>query len=802
MNGFRGLFVLLFAACGGGSPVPAALSDETIAGAVAIARVGCVQCHDAEPVAAARFTPAVAPPLATATTWFRGPARTWLRGHYGGDDATQLWAWLDTLDADAQPPAERVVPAGTLQRGERLVDELACRACHAPAQLDLADRPIEHARMAAFLRQPATRRPGLAHVPLTDAEADAIAAWLLRSRSRIDDRGPGFAYECFEVHIASALPPDLTGLVPTAAGLVDRVSADPATREHHVALRFAATLRVPADGEWTFTLGSDDGSWLWIDDTLVVANPGLLPHHEKGGAVRLSAGDHALRVLYSQAAGGRSLELRWQGPGVPEQVIDASVARAERVVIDAPPAPPPPEAAAVTAGREAARQRRCDACHGIDEPQFLALPAPAPAPAFAQLGARACVHHPGAASLLPAARAAVLRPWTPAEELQAALLRDGCLSCHARGGRGGLAPPVRARLAEREDLGDEGRLPPDLTGVGRRLRPEWLRRVVAEGHAVRPYLSVRMPAFGDESARRYAEWFAAVDAPDVVDVEPAHDEAAVALGRSLTGTGGRNCISCHPVAGHKAIGPQGMDLTIQHERLRPAYLRDWLLRPQELRPGTRMPTAWFRGDEHDQREVDAVRAWFALGKVAPLPPGTPRAGDTLVLDPRDRPVLHGAFLRGLSARGLAVGTPERTHFAWDLGALRLAWLWRGAFLDAKGTWSGRAGQLLEPLGDDHVVLRDFTVGDGADRRLLGQRRTPDGLPIVRIGVGEAVYEDTCRPRLVAGGSEVVRTLRVEAGRLTFVWSGAQPGVNVLVGGQAADRHDVAAGEVLEVVYRW
>jgi hypothetical protein len=215
-----------------------------------------------------------------------------------------------------------------------------------------------------------------------------------------------------------------------------------------------------------------------------------------------------------------------------------------------------------------------------------------------------------------------------------------------------------------------------------------------------------------------------------------------------------------------------------------------------------MPTAWFRGDEHDQREVDAVRAWLALGKVAPLPPGTPRAGDTLVLDPRERPVLHGAFLRGLSARGLAVGTPERTHFAWDLGALRLAWLWRGAFLDAKGTWSGRAGQLLEPLGDDHVVLRDFTVGDGAERRLLGQRRTPDGLPIVRIGVGEAVYEDTCRPRLVAGGSEVVRTLRVEAGRLTFVWSGAQPGVNVLVGGQAADRHDVAAGEVLEVVYRW
>src|SRR5688572_31281858 len=47
---------------------------------------------------------------------------------------------------------------------------------------------------------------------------------------------------------------------------------------------------------------------------------------------------------------------------------------------------------------------------------------------------------------------------------------------------------------------------------------------------------------------------------------------------------------------------------------------------------------------------------------------------------------------GVSARCLCVGTRERTHFAYDLASARLVWLWRGDFVDAGGTWSGRRSE--------------------------------------------------------------------------------------------------------------
>ena len=175
-------------------------------------------------------------------------------------------------------------------------------------------------------------------------------------------------------------------------------------------------------------------------------------------------------------------------------------------------------------------------------------------------------------------------------------------------------------------------------------------------------------------------------------------------------------------------------------------------------------------------------------------------------DPRERPILHGAFLPGLSARCLCVGTAQRTHFAFELGGARLAWLWRGDFLDASGTWSGRAGQLLQPAGQDHVVLNDLAIAAGdaktTARELRGQRRTSDGYPVLQVQVGDADYEDEVRPRLVAGGSEIVRTLRCTRGALVVKVPSPADGVRATVAGAAANEHRLAAGQTLEIVYRW
>lgn len=800
------------AACGGKQPTARSVGlgvAEQLSATVAIARSGCARCHEFDAGTQSRLGSAAAAkalPLHDAAAWWRHDGgREFLRRHTMAGAATDdLAAYVQHLGR-AAPVGEAFETGPEAQvRGEALFHELACAACHAPGHLAQLPQRVDFGRLQRFLFAPVERHPDRAHQHLSADEATAIAAWLLRTQVRDAVPTQGFAWTCRELQVTQPGLPDLAAAPIVARGLADRVDAGVGTRAHHLVLEFTATLDVPTAGEWTFVVGSDDSSWLWIDDELLVRNEALAPHRRRDGTRSLPQGPHTLRVLFAQAEGGASLEVLWRGPGQELAPLPKERARAERTLHVPPPNGAAPDPAAVGRGRAKARALRCDACHAIDDPEFAALPAPGPARPWAQLHPGPCPNHPGGEALLVAGRGALALPDTPGSRLHVAMLRDGCLSCHARDGRGGLPTPVRQRLREVEDLGDEGRLPPDLTGVGRRLRPEWLARTIADGHQSRAYVRVRMPAFGEAKGREYAAWFAAVDGrtedPENRDAtEPPFSAAAVERGRQLVGTTGKNCITCHVVGSHRALGPQGMDLLQQHERLQPAWFRDWLLEPQRHRPGTRMPGLWPTVDDAARTDADAIRSWASLGAAAPLPDGLPKPGG-LQLVPSDRPVLHGAFLAGLSARCLAVGTSERTHFAWELGDARLAWLWRGDFLDASGTWSGRAGQLLAPAGTDHVVLEDLRLGDGGKRTLRGQRRTADGYPVLEVEVDGARYEDEVRPRLLASGSELVRTLRCTVGVLQVRLPASRDGVQIVVAG--GTEHRLAAGQSLELVYRW
>jgi hypothetical protein len=803
---------LWLGACGGGAGGPAALDGEEIAAEVAVARQGCVRCHPAPASVAPRVRPIAGPALAGAALWSGADGgEGFLRAHHGGEAAKDLAAWVVSLPPLAAAVLPTPVAPATIERGDRLWRELACQACHAPSAFaDLAGR-VDHARLAAFLVAPVGHRPTAVHVQVPPEDAGALAAWLLRDQASAsaDIAVPGFAYECFELTIGSAALPTLDGLQPTARGLAPRLDASFGTRPDHFALRFTAELTVPETGEWTFTCGSDDGSWLWIDDVLIVRNEALAPHRRRHGKVRLTAGRHALRVVYSEAAGEQSLEVLWQGPGTEQQPIPASAATASSRALVPPPPPRAPDPAAVARGRAQAIARRCASCHATDEADVAAAANLAPsARPFAELGDGDCPQQPGAAAIAAAARRAFGKPHGAQEHLSHAMAADGCLACHRRDGRGGLPPVVAQGLAEVEDLGDEGRLPPDLTGVGRRLRPVWLQKVLAEGHKARRYLKLRMPALPTARAAEYAGWFAAVDGRPGDADEPPFSAAQVELGRQLVGVGGKNCITCHAFAGHRALGPQGMDLVVQYERLQPAYFREWLLQPLRLRPHTRMPMLWVGDEPGHRQEVDAVRALLSLGASAPLPNGLAGPAGGLVLSPRDRPILHGAFLQGLSARCVAVGSPLRTHYAYDVEHARLAWLWRGGFVDADGTWSGRAGQLLRPLGEDHVVLDDLAFADEPDppsgpssyRAVVGRTLDADGYPIWRVMTGAAEFEDHIRPRLAAGGTEIVRTLRVVSGTLQVAVPAKRGRVNLTC--TPAGAGTLQPGQTLEIVYRW
>ncbi len=93
-----------------------------------------------------------------------------------------------------------------------------------------------------------------------------------------------------------------------------------ATRNH-------ASLYLPRDGTYTFFVGSDDGSQLYIDGYLVVNNDGLHGYGERAGSIYLKAGEHFLETFFFENTGYARLQLYYSGPGIPKQNIDLSALR-------------------------------------------------------------------------------------------------------------------------------------------------------------------------------------------------------------------------------------------------------------------------------------------------------------------------------------------------------------------------------------------------------------------------------------------------------------------------------------------
>ncbi|MCX8057691.1 MAG: PA14 domain-containing protein [Ignavibacteria bacterium] len=81
-------------------------------------------------------------------------------------------------------------------------------------------------------------------------------------------------------------------------------------------IRFVAKLEITTAGNYTFIIGSDDGSKLYINDSLIINNDGLHSYLEKSASINLTAGEHRIRVDYYQGPRTEiALRLFWRKPG-------------------------------------------------------------------------------------------------------------------------------------------------------------------------------------------------------------------------------------------------------------------------------------------------------------------------------------------------------------------------------------------------------------------------------------------------------------------------------------------------------
>jgi mono/diheme cytochrome c family protein len=345
----------------------------------------------------------------------------------------------------------------------------------------------------------------------------------------------------------------------------------------------------------------------------------------------------------------------------------------------------------------------------------------------------------------------------PVDRTSLTLSAFGCRNCHEYNGQGGVDPASNSLFVtlSETDLGDEGRIPPRLNGVGGKLNSQWLAQVLGEGARARPYMAARMPVFGHEHTQGIVPLLAQADGvwPNSDKTDPKVDDTQTQLGRRLVGEKGLNCISCHVVGNNPPAGTPGPDITAFAARLRYEWWSDYIHNPSRFKPGTRMPSFFENGASNitdvlsgdPDLQADAMWAYFTLGEFAPAPEGlVPQGGFKIRV--LNHPMVLRTFLNDAGSRGIAVGFPDTmggVHFAFDAERVRLVDAWRGDFLDASGAWSGRGGNVVggqgpgywkAPAGPAVVIALDkpqtwpTTSGREAGTKFRGYRLDEHGVP--------------------------------------------------------------------------
>jgi len=86
-------------------------------------------------------------------------------------------------------------------------------------------------------------------------------------------------------------------------------------------IEYTGAFTVGKDGTYEFRLHSDDGSYFFIDGTLVIENDGKHKPESRSARVQLVAGEHHLRLLYAQTIDRMALQLFVQVPGSPVEQL-------------------------------------------------------------------------------------------------------------------------------------------------------------------------------------------------------------------------------------------------------------------------------------------------------------------------------------------------------------------------------------------------------------------------------------------------------------------------------------------------
>lgn len=303
------------------------------------------------------------------------------------------------------------------------------------------------------------------------------------------------------------------------------------------------------------------------------------------------------------------------------------------------------------------------------------------------------------------------------DQIELTLTAFNCIACHVRDSYGGVPKDRDLYFRGTEmNLGDDGRIPPPLTLLGAKLQPAWLQRVLFDGESVRPYITTRMPQYGNANLQHFTELVAKTDTLDGVelrtpspesrsDEEKALERRLRPAAQELLGDKGLNCIACHNFNGKPSPLNKGIDLMTTRERLQPAWFDRFLRNPGAYRPRIIMPYSWPDGvaayknilDGDTNLQIEAIWYYLSLGTSAADPSGIRRPETKLSVSGTVRTYRGRSGIAGF--RGIAVGFPERINYSFNAETGTLTGIWKGDYIrvDRGGQGSGNFNPASSPV---------------------------------------------------------------------------------------------------------
>jgi arylsulfatase A-like enzyme len=117
--------------------------------------------------------------------------------------------------------------------------------------------------------------------------------------------------------------PDLDALSSTASGTSAGLDLAVLKEKENAGISFKGFIKVPTDGQYTFSLQSDSGAEMWIHEAHVIDDDFNHTGAEVSASILLKAGLHPIRLFYRHKTGAPKLVLQYAGPGIPKQIVAA-----------------------------------------------------------------------------------------------------------------------------------------------------------------------------------------------------------------------------------------------------------------------------------------------------------------------------------------------------------------------------------------------------------------------------------------------------------------------------------------------